>query len=222
MQCGGGRHFFTCLAPWGCPFPVHNHYNMYNLFISVHPAWFVFAFWLSAVFLAIQEIWKYEIWFSFIFNIIQGGQLVNQKSTKAVSDLGQAQTDWQIRLCTRSFVRSEVSCFSSLKSCVTADTFLHHIQRKAYEGVCSFAKWLNLSKNHQPLPQHLSAMPAQTWKFRIYWPRQVSPVHQVLVRKMMPPIWCLRSDGHRWGALSSADVSSNRESGSFVRDIFIN
>ena len=34
--------------------------------------------------------------------------------------------------------------------------------------------------------------------------------------------WCLQSDGHRWGALSSADVSSNRESGSFVRDIFIN
>ncbi len=62
----GDRRFFY-LASWGCPFPVHHDYNI--IFIFVQPSWFAFAFWLSAVFLAIQEIWKYEIWFAFIFNI---------------------------------------------------------------------------------------------------------------------------------------------------------
>lgn len=221
MQCGGGRQFFTCLAPWGCPFPVHHHYNIYNLFISVHPAWFVFAFWLSAVFLAMQDIWKYEIWFSFVFNIIQGGQLVNQKSTKAVSDLGQAQTDWQIRLCTSLY---QILCsiwshlaFLLLNPVWQPTRFCIMYSGKRMKACVALQNgWiypriisLCLSTSQQCLHKHGSFKSTDRGKWVQY-------------TKSWFGRWCLQSDGHRWGALSSADVSSNRESGSFVRDIFIN
>ena len=107
---------------------------------------------------------------------------------------------------------------SSLKSCVTADTFFASYTAESVWRCCVALQngWiypriisLCLSTSQQCLHKHGSFESTDRGK----WVQYTKPWFGR---------WCLQSDGHRRGALSSADVSSNRESGSFVRDMFIN
>ena len=133
-----GGHFPKCNYKMPPPRPPTlmggGIYFIFSYLFSLHGLRLHFGFQLFSWQYRKYENMKYDF---HLFSIYMVFQLANQKGTKAVSELGQAQTDWQIRLRTISFVLSEVSCFSSLKGFVTADMFLHHKYKrmKAYEHV---------------------------------------------------------------------------------------